>query len=74
MESGLLHSHPAMELELGVDNNHVIVDRADWRKVRIALEKLGFAELGLACINARKAGEKLAKVLNELKERSNEKN
>lgn len=33
-ESFFLHNHPRKEKELGLDNNHVIVDRDDWEQAK----------------------------------------
>ena len=29
-----LHDHPVLEQKLGIDKNHVIVDRKDWEKIK----------------------------------------
>jgi len=34
MKSKFLHNHPQKEKTLGLDENHVIVDREDWEKAR----------------------------------------
>ena len=33
MKMKKLHNHPELEIKLGVDVNHVIVDRSDWEEV-----------------------------------------
>lgn len=32
--SGILHSHPKMEKNCNIDQDHVIVDKKDWKKIR----------------------------------------
>lgn len=34
MKNNFLHNHHSMEIVLGVDKNHVIVDREDWEKAK----------------------------------------
>jgi hypothetical protein len=34
---GLLHEHPGLQRRLGVDRNHIIVDRRDWEIIRSTL-------------------------------------
>jgi len=34
METNFLHNHPGTEKKLGLDENHVIVDREDWEKAK----------------------------------------
>ena len=31
---GILHSHPKMENKCNIDQDHVIVDKKDWKKIR----------------------------------------
>lgn len=35
-----LHNHPAIEENLGLDKNHVIVDREDWEKAKNLLKRI----------------------------------
>jgi len=34
LKQNFLHNHPGLEHKLGIDENHVIVDREDWEKAR----------------------------------------
>ena len=34
---GYLHEHPRLQQELGVDEDHIIVDRRDWERARLTL-------------------------------------
>ena len=34
LKQNFLHNHPGLEKKLGIDENHVIVDREDWEKAR----------------------------------------
>jgi len=44
ISTGFLHNHPRLEYELGLDSEHVIVDKKDWEKALFAMqERLGKA-------------------------------
>lgn len=34
---GILHRHPKMEVDCNIDQDHVIVDKKDWEKIRSAI-------------------------------------
>ncbi len=34
-----LHRHPVMQEKLGVDDDHIIVDKKDWKEVVKALQE-----------------------------------
>jgi len=50
MPSEFLHNHPHKEKTLGLDENHVIVDREDWEKARsIVLDENEMRNIGGGC-------------------------
>ena len=38
MDTSLLHNHPFREKDLGLEPDHVIVDKADWEEVRLIIK------------------------------------